>query len=264
MPRGTKLKWVIVDLNQIKSVKEQRVDGSSAFSKKNGCCKVNIEYRGRALLENIKLYFNGAGGLDKHGELSVKYRVSSIKDISLILNHFDKYPLITQKRADYLLFKKAFEIIQRKEHRTLEGLHKILSIKAVMNLVGFVEGEGCFYIDISETSGKVGARVQLKFKITQHSRDALLMESLVKYLDCGKIYKKSSVDVIDYEVKKLSDITEKVIPFFKKYPLQGSKKLNFDNFCTVASLVESGAHLTKSGLEEIRKIKSGMNTQRKP
>ena len=247
-------------------------------------------------MENIKLSFNGAGGIDQHGEFSVKYRVSSIKDISLILNHFDKYPLITQKRADYLLFKKAFEIIQRKEHRTLEGLHKILSIKAVMNLglsdslkeafpniipmkrpkienqiisdsnwlVGFVEGEGCFYIDISETSGKVGARVQLKFKITQHSRDALLMESLVKYLDCGKIYKKSSVDVIDYEVKKLSDLTEKVIPLFKKYPLQGSKKLNFDNFCTVAYLVESGAHLTKSGLEEIRKIKSGMNTQRKP
>src|SRR5438270_752067 len=83
-------------------------------------------YRDRALLENIKLYFNGAGGLDKHGELSVKYRVSSKKDVSLILNHFDKYQLITQKRADYLLFKKAFEIIQRKEHRTLKDLQKIL------------------------------------------------------------------------------------------------------------------------------------------
>jgi hypothetical protein len=39
------------------------------------------------------------------------------------------------------------------------------------------------------------------------------MESLVKYLDCGNVYKKSSVDVVDYEVKKLSDLTEKIIPF---------------------------------------------------
>jgi hypothetical protein len=250
----------------------------------------------RALLENIKLSFNGVGAIDKHGELSVKSRVSSIKDILLIIDHFDKYPLITQKRADYLLFKRVFELILRKEHRTPEGFRKILSIKASMNLglsdslkeafpdiipverpkveyqkildpnwlAGFVEGEGCFYVDIAKSSSKVGARVQLKFKIAQHSREALLMESLVKYLDCGYISKKSSVAVMDYEVGKLSDLTEKIIPFFKKYPLQGTKKLNFDDFCIVASLIKSGAHLTKSGLEEIRKIKSEMNTQRKP
>jgi hypothetical protein len=29
-------------------------------------------------------------------------------------------------------------------------------------------------------------------------------------------------------------------------------------------LIKSGAHLTESGLEEIRRIKSDMNTQRKP
>jgi hypothetical protein len=42
--------------------------------------------------------------------------------------------LITQKRADFLLFKRAFEIIQRKEHLTPEGFRKILSIKASLNL----------------------------------------------------------------------------------------------------------------------------------
>jgi len=103
---------------------------------------------------------------------------------------------------------------------------------------------GCFYIDIAVSSSKVGARVQLKFKITQHSRDTLLMESLVKYLDCGQIYRKSSVDVVDYEVKKLSDITEKIIPFFKKYPLKGVKKrrsplrVDFYNFCTSSFIDE--------------------------
>jgi hypothetical protein len=93
-----------------------------------------LHVRDRALLESIQLFFNGAGGIDKHGKLSVKYRVSSQKDITVILDHFDKYPLVTQKRADYLLFKRAFEIIQRKEHRTPEGFREILSIKAAINL----------------------------------------------------------------------------------------------------------------------------------
>lgn len=93
-----------------------------------------LHIRDRALLENIQLFFNGAGGLDKHGKLSVKYRVSSQKDISVIIDHFDKYPLITQKQADYLLFKRAFELISRKEHLTPEGFRQILSIKAAINL----------------------------------------------------------------------------------------------------------------------------------
>jgi hypothetical protein len=36
--------------------------------------------------------------------------VSSIKELEVIINHFDKYPLLTQKQADYLLFKSAFAL----------------------------------------------------------------------------------------------------------------------------------------------------------
>lgn len=95
---------------------------------------IALHKKDQALLEMIKLSFNGVGGVHKHGKLSVHYRVSSIKDISIILDHFDKHPLITQKRADYELFKQAFELIERKEHLTLEGFREILSIKASMNL----------------------------------------------------------------------------------------------------------------------------------
>jgi hypothetical protein len=63
----------------------------------------------------------------------------NIKDLEVIgrrggrcrLNHFDCYPLITQKWSDYQLFKQeVFELIKRKEHLTMEGLKKTLSIKA--------------------------------------------------------------------------------------------------------------------------------------
>jgi len=90
--------------------------------------------RDRALLENVQLFFNGISGIDKHGKFSSKYRVSSIKDILVIIDHFDKYPLLTQKRANYLLFKRAFELVLRKEQLTPGGFCEILSIKAAINL----------------------------------------------------------------------------------------------------------------------------------
>jgi len=56
------------------------------------------------------------------------------KDLASIIKHFDNYPLLTQKQVDYLLFKQAFNIILNREHLTIEGIHKIVAIKASLNL----------------------------------------------------------------------------------------------------------------------------------
>lgn len=64
--------------------------------------------------------------------------VQSQEGIRVIIDHFERYPLLTKKRSreglDFLLFKQVFNLIDKKEHLTLSGLHKILSIKASMNL----------------------------------------------------------------------------------------------------------------------------------
>lgn len=54
--------------------------------------------------------------------------------LSVIISHFDKYPLITQKQADYELFKQAAKLFKNKEHLTAYGFKEILSIRASMNL----------------------------------------------------------------------------------------------------------------------------------
>lgn len=87
------------------------------------------------------------------------------------------------------------------------------------------------------------------------------MESLVKYLDCGKVFR--SREAVDFIVTKLPDLSEKIIPFFSKYPLPGVKSLEFLDFQIGAKLMKNKEHLTQEGLEQIRQIKSGMNTQRK-
>ena len=68
-----------------------------------------------------------------HGPQSLKFRVQSVKDIQVIVHHFEKYPLRTQKFADYKLFKQAVELMEQKEHLTEAGLAKIVAIKASMN-----------------------------------------------------------------------------------------------------------------------------------
>jgi len=42
------------------------------------------------------------------------YRVTNIDDLTnVIIPHFEKYPLITQKQADFKLFKEIVQIIKR-------------------------------------------------------------------------------------------------------------------------------------------------------
>jgi hypothetical protein len=77
----------------------------------------------------------GVGKIYKHGGDSCIYKVSSKKDLAVILDHFDKYPLLTQKRADFLLFKRIIELMKNKAHLTKEGLRKIIEIKAPPALV---------------------------------------------------------------------------------------------------------------------------------
>jgi len=101
----------------------------------------------------------------------------------------------------------------------------------------------------------------LRFQLTQRLREESLIRSIANYLDCGKIY--NNRESIYLDITKLSDLTGKVIPIFIKHPIMGKKILDFEDFCKVTELMQNKAHLTQLGLEEIRKIKAGMNTGRK-
>lgn len=99
--------------------------------------------------------------------------------------------------------------------------------------------------------------------MTQHQRDQELVNSFVHFFGCGKINQDSRSQAVYYVVQKLSDLTENIIPFFNKYTLLGVKVKDFEDFKRAAKLMESKAHLTKEGLEEIRNIRLGMNSLRK-
>jgi hypothetical protein len=58
------------------------------------------------------------------------FQVRSIKELELIINHFDSYPLKTKKFIDYVIFKEIYSLVKNKEHLTTEGINNILKIKA--------------------------------------------------------------------------------------------------------------------------------------
>ena len=67
------------------------------------------------------------------GKDSIQYRVESLEGLAVIINHFNKYPLITKKLADYTLFELAFNIIKNKNHITEKGLLELAALKAELN-----------------------------------------------------------------------------------------------------------------------------------
>jgi hypothetical protein len=84
------------------------------------------------LLEHIKIYY-ALGNIYKTSDNSIQYRVSSVQELQVIREHFDKYPLQSKKRVDFELWKKVLDLIQNQEHLTEQGLHKIVAIRGSLN-----------------------------------------------------------------------------------------------------------------------------------
>lgn len=255
---------------------------------------INLHRKDIPVLLALKDFF-GVGNISCSKETGI-YQVNSIKDIlDIILPHFLAYPLLTQKKADLYLFKLAIELIKNKEHKTLEGIEKLINIKASLNkgilndnilssyfknivpylraelplpevinpywFAGFASGDGSFSVEILKSSThKSGYQIIIKFLITQHSRDVELLRSFISLLGGGFV--KERANISEFRLVKLSLITNKLVPFFYEYPIIGNKHQDFLDFCKIAELMNNNAHKTTEGLELIRLIKSGMNRGR--
>ena len=223
------------------------------------------------------------------------FKVSSSKQILMkILPHFDSYPLITHKRADYLLFKEIVTMMEQGEHLKVERLQAIVNIRASLNLglsellksafpytipvprpqhllpeiphpewmAGFTTGEGCFFVKILKGRNKFGFGVQIVFQVTQHIRDEELIKSLVTYFQCGQYQIATHKKWGSYICTKFSDNFYKILPFFSQYPIRGSKNKDFLDWVKVAEIMQYKGHLTQKGVSNILEIKKGMNKGR--
>ncbi len=94
--------------------------------------QISLHVKDKEILKEIESFFDEAGiGSNKVGINKWTFVVASLKDLMRIVEHFDNYPLLTQKYGDYLLFREVIMLMQGKEHLTREGLGKNCSNKSV-------------------------------------------------------------------------------------------------------------------------------------
>lgn len=81
---------------------------------------IGLHKRDLALLNWIKEFF-GVGSITNSGLNGIIYRVSDLKELKVILAHFEKYPLLTKKQADFILFSQVISLMENGEHLNTEG-----------------------------------------------------------------------------------------------------------------------------------------------
>ena len=89
------------------------------------------------------------------------------------------------------------------------------------------------------------------------------MQLIVNYLGAGRIENDTRKPLVYYIVGDTAALTQVIIPFFNKYPIIGTKYLDYQDWCKISSLISSGASNTQEGFEEISQLEKGMNRARK-
>lgn len=135
-------------------------------------------------------------------------------------------------------------------------------------VVGFVEGEGCFAINISKHKTKRLRRdAWLSFEIELRGDDRPILEDIQKFFGCGNVYdlnydRYGWMPHAKYRLRGIKNICEILIPFFRKYKLRGKKQKDFELFCKAAEVFVKKQHLTKKGIAKLEKIRRFMNKRR--
>lgn len=250
--------------------------------------QIKLHVRDYPILLRIQHSLGGIGTVTSKQSTCV-FRVRKIGELIELVKFFDKYPLISYKRGEYLLFKQILSIIQLKEHLMLQGIQKIINIRATLNfglskelqlmfpetvpvprplretciipdtqwMAGFTSAEGNFSVSLDK-----GVFKSLLFKITQHKKDEVLLSAIREYFYCGYCYLRKNDNVMDFKVTKFSDINQIIIPFFIINPILGVKSLDFNDWCLASEIVTNREHKSEKGTLRILEIQKGMNMGR--
>ena len=126
-------------------------------------------------------------------------------------------------------------------------------------VVGFVDGEGCFYVGVNKNKTmNLGYQVLPEFRVVQHQRDIQVLYALKRFFGCGTV-RRNDEDRCELRIRKL-ECLKKVVEFFQNHPLKTKKNVDFKKFSKIIKMMDEGKHLSREGLIEIVQIALEMNT----
>ena len=138
-------------------------------------------------------------------------------------------------------------------------------LKTIGWIIGFSDGEGCFSVSLFRNkTTKFGWQVFPEFVVTQGEKSKNSLELLHKFFRSGKIYKNKRRDnhkenIYRYCIRSRKELTEIIIPFFKKNRLRTAKKEDFMIFCKIIEMMNQNAHQKINGIRKIAKLIEKMN-----
>lgn len=113
-------------------------------------------------------------------------------------------------------------------------------------IVGFVDGEGCFNLDVHVQKGmKWGIQMQPEFTVVQHDCDRQVLEALKDYFGCGSVSvnrKDNTSTRLHYRVKSVQSLKDNILPFFEKHKLKTKKGIEFQRFRDIVLKMDAGYH----------------------
>jgi hypothetical protein len=256
-------------------------DGEGTFyiCRKKGGSTFEFNYLIGLHVDDINmLYFIkevlGTGKVTTYGKVA-RFSTASIGGVAKIISIFSEYPLNSTKLLNFFAFKKAYELYISSKSKK-EVAESINELKNTMNnqrtdfqmptdykpkitsywLLGFVEGEGSFFVKKNE--------YKLTFTLTQSIKDFALMELIKDFLynlpgitaqniDKTSIRVTISQDSINNKPIARLTITHTdlikyvIIPFFSNMTWRSKKELDFQDWVAIFKLKERGHHYQKEG-----------------
>lgn len=100
-------------------------------------------------------------------------------------------------------------------------------------IAGFVDGEGCFALKFrrdvrhKRKNTPIYFYWDIEFVICLRQDDRGILEKIRDTLSCGKVNNSDKHGAVRYAVNDINDLSDKVVPFFQKYPLRAKKQFDF-------------------------------------
>lgn len=100
-------------------------------------------------------------------------------------------------------------------------------------IAGFVDGEGCFALSVrrdvrhERTSKATYYAWKASFAICLRSDDHFILDEIKRRFECGSVTYTVKKATVRFQVSNVTELYERVVPFFKKAPLYGKKAKDF-------------------------------------
>jgi len=104
--------------------------------------------------------------------------------------------------------------------------------KEKFNIVSMVNSDGCFDLQFRKdtrherTNSPTYYRWKIQFVVTRPKGDLKILEKIKNEIGCGQL--SVSKDQARFSVQKIGDISDAVVPFFRKNSLSDKKKKDFE------------------------------------